>query len=377
MEGDFFDSELQKFFPGSSQEDWKKMAVQETGGKEPFEFLLWQGKDGIPFLPYYDSLKDAQRRFLQSGKGATADDSHTRTWRNLPRIKVSAEQMANALALDHLMNGADGVWFDVQAVDAPDVKALINNIEWPYCSIEFFVTEKNSRTLLEALPQHMTGESGPALLNGALFWESVPKSSELKFYFEQCENFYALGLLIPESAPAAEISEALMRGVIAIENFSAGASIGRVFRSIAFSLPANASFLQCCAKFRALRMLWWQVSRAYGIDHYSPHDLHIHARSEAIADLSLGPHENMLKGTFAAMAAVLGGCDSITVEEQGTAPFASRWARNVSSILREESFLDQARDPLMGAWALDALTNDIAQKAWQLFQQKSKDHAAT
>ncbi len=377
MEEDFFDKELRKFFSGSSQEDWKKMAIQETGEKEPFEFLSWQGKDGIRFLPYYDSIKDAQRRFLRSSTGATAPDSHTCIFRNVPRIKVSTERMANALALDHLMSGADGVLFDVRAIGDPDVKALINNIEWPYCSIGFRVSKKNSHALLEALPQHMTRGTGPALLNGSLFWESVPKKSDLKFYFEQCRKFYALGLLIPESAPAVEISEALMQGVIAIENFSAGASTDHVFRSVAFSLPANASFLQCAAKFRALRILWWQVSRAYGIGQYSSQDLHIHARSEATPDHSLGPHENMLNGTFAAMAAVLGGCDSITVEEEGTAAFVSRWARNVSSILREESFFDQANDPLAGAWAIDALTSDIAGKAWKLFQQKSKEYATT
>lgn len=374
MERHSFDAELEKFFSQSSSEEWKKIAVYETGGKDPFDFLSWQGKDGISFRPYYDAAMEAGHRFPQLRERAVAKKH---SWRNLPHVSVSSKQTANRMALDHLMNGADGVLFDTRGVDDADVKALIDNIQWSHCSIAFDLPEKYSARLIEKILEHVRNENDPALLDGSLFWESVPKEIDLSFYFNHCRKLNALGMRVRESAPAAEISDALARGVMAIEHFSARTAPERVFRAIAFSLSADASFLQCVAKFRVLRMLWWQISQAYGLDDYKPDELHIHARSEAIPDKSLGPHENMLKGTFATMAAIIGGCNSITVEGKGTAAFVSRWARNVSPILREESFLDSAVDPLAGSWAIDSITNGIAQEAWKLFQQKSIDHGAS
>jgi methylmalonyl-CoA mutase len=143
-----------------------------------------------------------------------------------------------------------------------------------------------------------------------------------------------------------------------------------VFRRIAFSLAIDATLIESIAKLKALRLLWYQVARAYGHDDYNMESLHIHARSEKANDGSYGPHENMLKGTFAAIAAITGGCDSLTIEADTQPPLMSRQARNISSILREESFLDQVSDPVAGAYAVESITNGIAKKAWEIFQQK-------
>ncbi|HEY9487435.1 MAG TPA: methylmalonyl-CoA mutase family protein, partial [Chryseosolibacter sp.] len=70
--------------------------------------------------------------------------------------------------------------------------------------------------------------------------------------------------------------------------------------------------------------------------------------------------------------AVLGGCDALSIEGDHPPSLFPRWSRNVSSILREESFFSNIADPLAGAYALDAITNSIAKSAWELFQEKVK-----
>jgi methylmalonyl-CoA mutase len=69
----------------------------------------------------------------------------------------------------------------------------------------------------------------------------------------------------------------------------------------------------------------------------------------------------MLKSTTAAMAAILGGADSVTVDpETYDHPMQRRVARNVGILLREESRFAKVADPLVGAYFIDHLTQDLA-----------------
>jgi len=74
------------------------------------------------------------------------------------------------------------------------------------------------------------------------------------------------------------------------------------------------------------------------------------------------------------MAAALGGCKSITVHPYNKhfddpSGFSSRIARNIQLILQEESYLDKVADPGAGSYYIEVLTNKIAEKSWELFQE--------
>ena len=81
----------------------------------------------------------------------------------------------------------------------------------------------------------------------------------------------------------------------------------------------------------------------------------------------------MISGTVAALAAVAGGCDSLTVvpEDENNATMA-RIARNVCNILREESHLTKVADPMAGAYAIEIIVNELAIAAWKDFQHNVK-----
>ncbi len=365
MDGTSFDIQLQNLFPGSSREDWSKIAARETGSEDPFEKLMWESVSGIPFLPYYDAADESElqfvRRFALHRKVSSG-------WLNAPVVHSTDQMEANRLSLDHLLHGADGVLFDTRGVNIQDVNPMTREIKWNHCYLGFYLD--GSTSLLPSLREHIRAYSGKAL-EGTMFWRDLDNTHDLSFFLQLPVPFRALGLLISESTPAHEVSDALWAGVRAFEQFCNQEDKERVFGSVAFSLPANARLLENVAKFKALRILWFQVARAYGLRKYESRELFLHARSSFVPDGDFGPRENMLKGTFAAMGALMGGCDALTVESDGTASFARRCARNVSTILREESFLDRDMDPLKGAWAVDAMTHAIAKEGWKLFQQKS------
>ena len=85
------------------------------------------------------------------------------------------------------------------------------------------------------------------------------------------------------------------------------------------------------------------------------------------------PWVNLLRTTVACAAAAFGGADAISVLPFTWAlgkpdRFALRIARNTHLVLQEESALGRVTDPAHGAWFIEKLTADLAQKAWELFQ---------
>ena len=364
MRDKFIQKVLPEFFSTSTKKDWEKIATQETQEKNPFEILSWRGNDGILFLPYYDSEDLAQLDFLKSFQMPAAAP---RSWSNLPPIQASNDITANVLALNHLSFGVDGILFDVRKQHNVNCARLLRDIIWPHCVLAFKVDQNN---FIDDLTTVIKNNFEPESLDGALFWESIPKNNGVEFYLNKCRYFKSLGLTVAETTPAQEISDALFGGVQIAEAFKKSTAPDNLFSHIAFSMPANALLVETVAKLKALRMLWFQVAQAYGIKDYKPSDLHLHVYSARVADGVYGPHENMLKGTFAAIGAVAGGCNSLSVESEAQPPFVPRHARNISAILREESFFGHAADPFAGSYAVESITNAIAEKAWSMFQDK-------
>ena len=369
MAEESIEKQLQILFPTSTVDVWKKIAMLESGGKDPFENLRWRGKDDLLFLPYYDSDDTADLRYLDGVLTAAASAQHKRSWLNLPAVIVTNEDVANKLALEHLAQGANGVIFDLRNCHRTDFKVLTKKIPGSSCIVFF---RGMNQEHLDAVTQHVNEESIPSTILGALFWESVPKIRNGAADLIANRNIRALGITIKPSSPAHEVAQALSDAVKTIENFSDHDPGHKLFDAMSFSMPADTCFLETAAKIKALRFLWFQVAQAYGHTDYKLPDVHIHVRSEQFVDERYSPHENMLKATFASMAAIAGGCDSLTIEDETDAPLFRRWSRNVSNILREESFFDVVADPLAGAYAPDVMTDAIAKKAWAMFQQAAR-----
>jgi methylmalonyl-CoA mutase len=74
------------------------------------------------------------------------------------------------------------------------------------------------------------------------------------------------------------------------------------------------------------------------------------------------------RATTEALSAIIGGCDSLTVEAIG---FDPHLAQNIQRILREEAYIDLVSDPAAGSYYVEALTDAIAREAWKAFQTKS------
>ncbi|HKQ95734.1 MAG TPA: methylmalonyl-CoA mutase family protein, partial [Aestuariivirgaceae bacterium] len=145
---------------------------------------------------------------------------------------------------------------------------------------------------------------------------------------------------------------------------------GKLARAVGVTLAAEADVFLTLAKFRAMRILWRQVLSASGLD---PVPLRLHAETSWRMMTRYDVHTNLLRGLAACFAAGLGGADSIAVlphtAVHGLADgFARRMARNAQTILQAECGLHRVDDPVAGSAYADALTAELASRAWSFFQ---------
>jgi methylmalonyl-CoA mutase len=342
--------------------------------KNSIEDLAWT-IDELSFLPYYDKsdvttlnyLKDYQNVLMQG----TSDQIDR--WENWPKISVSDSDAANQIALKLLNRGADGLFFDVSNVTEVNITQLLEKIDWSYCSISFLAADTKIATKILAYLEKKNYDLSE--LKGSIFWKKPLAGNALNTgHLQLLKKYHGFGIVVEPSSPVGEISEALVQAVSYIDVMTdAKVDKESAFRSISVSIYCEESFLITIAKLKALRFLWYQLARSFDIENYSPGDFHIHAYSEKWGANKFDPHGNMIKSTVHALAAVCGGCDSLTLcPEDENNELMNRVALNVSHILKEESHIDKVVNPLAGAYALESMIHELSKAAWSDFQNKMR-----
>jgi methylmalonyl-CoA mutase len=170
-----------------------------------------------------------------------------------------------------------------------------------------------------------------------------------------------------------ELAFTLATGVQYLRELTArGVSPSDASSRMRFRFAIGATFFTELSKFRAFRSLWSRVLKGYGVDpqHCWPE---VHAITARWNQTKLDSHVNMLRATTGALSAVLGGVDSLCIEPFDTvtevcSDVSQRVADNVHTLLAEEFRLLSPVDPAGGSWYVESLTDELARKAWSLFQ---------
>jgi len=353
-----------------SYEDWVAVARQELEGADPNEKLSLK-KGNLEIHPFYTADQNEKNNYPPL-KASSNLYYGARGWLNTPKILVSDEKQANETALSYLNSGADGILFDCQSSEI-NPTILLKNISLTDCSISFLVNENRSNWIHDF---RIFAESNfsKTEIRGCIFWRTVPENvSDIGQSFAQWSLFYSIGILVEQHEDAVdEIAQSLYKAVRLIDaapEINNSAQI--IIDQISFSIAVGTDLFVDISKIKSLRNLWHQVRGAYNIINSKP--IHIHTNCTCWMKDVFQPHGNMIKSTTSAIAAIAGGCDSVTVEPEDAAnETMSRIARNVSSILREESHFSKVSDPTAGSYYIDSLIRQLSEKAWSKFQSLMK-----
>jgi len=151
-----------------------------------------------------------------------------------------------------------------------------------------------------------------------------------------------------------------------LERLDGGGSVDEGAKGIRFVFAIGSNYFLEIAKLRAARMLWARAVSAFRPRDESSCLMKLHACTALSNKSVYDPFANVLRATAEALAAVVGGCDSLEVRPFR---FSGRLAMNIQRLLQEESHLDRVADPAGGSYYVEWLTDALADQGWRLFQQ--------
>jgi methylmalonyl-CoA mutase len=143
---------------------------------------------------------------------------------------------------------------------------------------------------------------------------------------------------------------------------------------LSFFFGIGMNFFMEIAKLRAARLLWHRIMAGFGAKNPKSLMLRTHCQTSGVSLTEQDPYNNIIRTTVEAMAAVLGGTQSLhtnSFDEAIALPTdtSARIARNTQLILAEESGITHVADPLGGSYFVEALTREMADKAWALIEE--------
>lgn len=372
-------------FPGKTMEDWKEKAEQTLKGKS-IDTLTSTTYESIKLKPLY-SKEDAKGAGWPGSpdfrRGTNPPGYQGESWRVAQLISWNtAEDLAANLA-DSFEKGQTAISFELKKeVSAAASAVAAYGAGWPFAV--------NAGELQEEFINTIEAKNGAAKMEGYITSDPVSHMALEGDFLENLRKWGETISALSKKHPglrtvmidtviyhngganaAQELAAAAAGGVFYIEQLrQAGMELNEIFDKMIFKFAVGGTFFMEIAKLRAARLIWNRIGELYGADQTS-RGMVIAAETSKFTHTLADRHGNLLRTGNEAFAAVLGGVDYLHVEPfdslEGATPFSERIARNIQLILKEESQLDKVADPAGGSWFIENLTEQLAEKAWELF----------
>ena len=356
---------------------WKQKIQMDLRGADYNDTLIWESLEGIKVKPFYNHEDvEANSNFQFTGE---------HTWQIGQIVYGGNPNLANKKALDILKRGAGSLVFEISSADI-DWSVLLDGIplESVPIHLDFHTMEIGA---LERLQKYLGDRTSKIYLHldiiGHLaksgnWYQNLEKDHQA---FDQIQTLTATTKGI--SAISVDMSLYQNAGANIVQQLAYGLAHANEYlnhskdvisnvtkEGITFKVAIGPNYFFEIAKLKALRWLWKSLAPEYGIET----DCHILAipskRNKALYDYNV----NMLRTTSECMSAVLGGANTVCNQSYDALyhkdnEFGERIARNQLLLLKEESYFDEAIKASEGSYYIEALTQELAEKALALFKQ--------
>jgi methylmalonyl-CoA mutase len=376
-------------FHTHTKAQWKQQAIKDLKGKIFEDTLLWSIDKNIQIEPYYSS-EDSDKLPLKAIQTPQAQ-RNSGNWQNCEILVINSEKESNHLIISSIKSGSESILLDLSGVLIREIefKKLLNNIK--LSDTPFFFKLANGLTdLVEALqmiaPYQWKGgidydEIANWMLSGqwnqnhwnemASIIRKVQNHTQFRVLTINGHQYHNAGANIIQ-----ELAFTLSSAIETIDKLSQqGLDIEQIVSNIDFSISIGTNYFVEIAKIRALKLLWQKLI----VDGYQLNKVHFantnfHGITSAFYDAGISPHTNMLRATTEAMSAIIGGCNRLSIRpfdatSESQTAFSHRIARNISIILKEESYFDKVIDPSAGSYFIENLTNQFFEEALLLLNQ--------
>jgi len=366
---------------GAAMAEWRRVVGRALNGRD-FSTLQSRTRDGIVVEPLYPPRRDASPL---PGRGP-------RPWRRMQIIDAADLDAANAQALDDVARGATGLalrFAERGTAGLPlSPAALMATLEGiDLAAVAIRLEPHPAGPQLAAWLRALVGDSGVAPELTAIDFGLDPFGPAARGDAEtdvtdfvaalrglQAAGFGA-GLAMLDArflheAGATEAQELAYVLATGAEWLRAAERTGLVpdlvLRGCRAALAVDHDQFVSVAKLRALRLLWARFTELCGT---ADPRLTVHAQTSRRMMTRADPHTNIVRAAIAAFSAAVAGADSIAVLPYSDERHARHVARATQLLLAEEAQLFRVADPAAGAGAIEALTEALAERAWDGFRE--------
>ena len=407
--------------PKPTLSDWQALAAREVKGAD----LSWHTPEGIAVKPLYtadDAGSPGLPGFAPFTRGVRASMYAGRPWTIRQYAGFSTAEESNAFYRRNLAAGQKGlsVAFDLAThrgydSDHPRVTGDVGKAGVAIDSVE------DMKILFDGIPLDKMSVS--MTMNGAVIpilaffivageEQGVPKALlDGTIQNDILKEFMVRNTYIYPPEPSMRIVSDIIAytsanmpkfnsisisgyhmheaGATAVQELAFTIADGREYvqRAIASGLDIDAfagrlsfffgigmNFFMEVAKLRAARTLWWRVMDTLGAKDDRSKMLRTHCQTSGVSLQEQDPYNNVIRTTVEAMAATLGGTQSLhtnALDEAIALPtdFSARIARNTQLVLQEETGITRVVDPLGGSYYVEALTAELVDRAWEIIER--------
>ena len=387
-------------FPAITTEEWMAKINADLKGADFEKKLVWKTNEGFNVMPFYRLEDVAELKTTTSAPGEFPYVRGTKTdndWYVRQDIDATCAKTANAKALDVLNKGINSLGFilNKQELSAEYIATLLNGI-CPECvELNFRVCIRCAAQLATILADYFKAQGADlAKVEGSINCDPINRMMLKGKELNQAE---VAEIAVATVKAAAALPKFRVIGVNSLSLNNAGAYCSQELgyalawgaeymtmlteggltadeagKAIKFNMGVGGNYFMEIAKFRAARMLWAMIVKAYAPACDCAAKMRVHAETSTFNKTIYDAHVNLLRTQTEAMSATIAGVDSLTVNGfdvtyKESDDFSERIARNQQLLLKEESHFDKVTDPSAGSYYIENLTNSIAEQAWKLF----------
>ena len=403
--------------------DWKALADKEVKGRD----LDWQTPEGITVKPLYTAedvaeLDPGLPGFAPYTRGVKASMYAGRPWTIRQYAGFSTAEESNAFYRRNLAAGQKGlsVAFDLAthrgydsdhprvtgdvgkagvAIDSvEDMKILFDGIPLDKMSVSmtmngavipilafFIVAGKEQgvdRKLLDGTIQNDILKE--FMVRNTYIYPPEPSMRIISDIFgytsREMPKFNSISIsgYHMQEAGATQVQELAFTIADGMEyvkyGVASGLDIDKFAGRLSFFFAIGMNFFMEIAKLRAARVLWHRVMTQLGAQDERSKMLRTHCQTSGVSLTEQDPYNNVIRTTVEAMAAMLGGTQSLhtnALDEAIALPtdFSARIARNTQIVLQEETGMTNVVDPLGGSFYIESLTQQLVDQAWEIIER--------
>jgi methylmalonyl-CoA mutase len=415
-------------FPKASLSDWQKLAAGDLKGKSAGS-LTWATPEGIPVKPLYTAA-DLEKLEISGEmpglapftRGVRATMYAGRTWTVRQYAGFSTAEESNAFYRQNLAAGQMGlsIAFDLAthrgydsdharvigdvgkagvAIDSvEDMKILFDGIPLDKMSVSMTmngaVIPIMANYIVAAEEQGVKQAQLSGTIQNDILKEFMVRNTYIyppepsmrivadiiAYTAEKMPKFNSIsisGYHMHEAGATAvqELGFTLADGIAYVKAAMAkGLDIDDFAPRLSFFFAIGMNFFMEIAKLRAARFMWAKIMKDLGAKKAESLMLRTHCQTSGVSLTEQDPYNNVVRTAYEAMAAVLGGTQSLhtnSFDEAIALPTetSARIARNTQLILQTETKVTQVVDPLGGSYYVEALTHALASHAQNLIDE--------